>query len=52
MGGGQRSHVLPVEDIWGIYSKGKGLKRLPTIDIVSTAFLSSSFQPQRKLDSR
>jgi len=52
MGGRQRSHVLPVEDIWGIYSKGKGLKRLPTSDIVSTAFLSSSFQPQRKLDSR
>jgi hypothetical protein len=44
--------VLPVEDIWGIYSKGKGLKRLPMSGTVLTAFHSSSFQPQMKSDRR
>ena len=46
MGGGQRSHVVPVEDIWGTYSKGRGLKRLPTSDTVLTAFRSSSLHPK------
>ncbi|GJM88541.1 hypothetical protein PR202_ga04615 [Eleusine coracana subsp. coracana] len=47
-GGGQKSHVLPVEDIWGMYSKVRGLKRQQTSDTVLTAFHSSSFQPQMK----
>jgi hypothetical protein len=46
MGGGQRSHVLPVEDTWDMYSKVRGLTRRQTSATVLTAFHSSSFQPE------
>lgn len=52
MGGGQRSHVLLVEDTWGTYSKGRGLRRLPTSDTVLTASRLSSIRPPRKPDGR